>query len=234
MRYPRQQSQVVGLVDHIINGVTENPDIFPHCDAVSLQNARNEYSLANAALTDAKAQFNKAAVIKLEKFNRLQQEMKKQIKLGTVDNVDNPENLSLIGWGTKRPPSQIEIPAPPGSLKITAQSSGGCLTAGDNGMLCLVWDKSRYSSEKPNGHGPVRSYSIERKQFNGPHNVSLYETNHGGLHNASWSEWTLAGTTFNNEIKLTKQPIGCKLEYQVRAGNASGQSCPSNTVSVVL
>jgi len=42
------------------------------------------------------------------------------------------------------------------------------------------------------------------------------------------------GNSFNSEIKLTKQPIGCKLEYQVRAGNASGQIFPSNTISVVL
>jgi len=133
----------------------------------------------------------------------LQTEMKKQIKLGTVDNVNTPENLSFIGWGTKRPPSRIEIPAPPGNLRITAQ--------GDNGMLCLVWEKGR-----TNG-GPVRSHIIERKQFNG-----------------NWSEWQFVGSSFNNEIKLTKQPIGIKLEYQVRAGNASGQSCPSNTISVVL
>jgi len=45
------------------------------------------------------------------------------------------------------------------------------------------------------------------------------------------------------EAKLTNQPIpakgllgqaGCKLEYRVKAIDAAGESCPSNTVVVVL
>jgi hypothetical protein len=202
MRYPRQQAEVVGLVDNMINGITENPQIFSHCDSVSLQNARSEYALADAALADAESKAAIAAAAKLEKFNKLQQEMKKQIKLGIVDTVDNPIQLGLIGWGTNCAPHQIEIPGSPGNLRIAAQ--------GNDGLLCFTWDKSRSG-------GPVRNFIVERKQFNG-----------------NWSEWQLAGTSYNNEIKLIKQPIGIKLEYQVRASNTSGQTMPTNTVAVVL
>jgi hypothetical protein len=31
-----------------------------------------------------------------------------------------------------------------------------------------------------------------------------------------------------------KKECGCKLEYRVKAINSSGQSCPSNSVTVVL
>jgi hypothetical protein len=203
MRYPRQQAEIVGLVDNIINGVSEHPDLFPINDPAALQAAREEFMQASEVVTDTKAQFLQAAALKQDKLNKLQQVMKNQVKLGTVANADSPENLSLIGWGAKRAPQQIEIPGQPTNLKIIAQTDD---------TLFLNWDKP---SQKTGG--PVRSYTIERKQFNG-----------------DWSQWQLAGTSYNNDIKLTKQPIGIKLEYQVRAGNASGQSFPSNTVSVVL
>ncbi len=204
MRYPRQQAEVVSLVDSMISGISEHSAIFTHCNAAALQTARNEYETANNALTDAESAMALAAERKLEKFNKLQQEMKKQIKLGVVDTVDNPVELSLIGWGTKRAPQQIEIPGSPLDLKITAQGDG---------MLCLVWDKSK------NG-GPIRCYTIERRSF--------------GSQNSAEGDWTLAATALNNEHKLTKQPIGCKLEYRVKAINSSGESMPGNTVSVVL
>jgi len=41
-------------------------------------------------------------------------------------------------------------------------------------------------------------------------------------------------TELNNEAKLTKQPLGCKLEYRVKAINSSGESMPSNTIAVVF
>jgi len=202
MRYPRQHSEVVGLVDNIINGVSEHPDIFPHNDPIALQAKRDKFEQDRAALIDAESQVAIAAAAKLESFRQLEQEMKNQIKLGVVDNTNTPENLSFIGWGTKRAPQQIEIPSSPTNLRITAQSY--------DGMVCFIWNKSRRG-------GPVRSYTIERKQFNG-----------------NWSEWQLAGSSYNSDAKLTKQPIGIKLEYQVRAGNSSGQSCPTNTIGVVL
>jgi hypothetical protein len=39
---------------------------------------------------------------------------------------------------------------------------------------------------------------------------------------------------FYHEAKLTSQPTGCKLEYRVKAINATGEGMPSNTVMVVL
>ena len=203
MRYPRQQADVVGLVDSMISGISEHSAIFTHCNAAALQTARNEYALADAALTDAESAMALAAERKLEKFRKLQQEMKKQIKLGVVDTVDNPVQLGLIGWGTKRAPQQIDIPGSPLDLKIIAQGDG---------MICLVWDKSK------NG-GPIRCYTIERRQCNGSN---------------PYGDWMLAATALNNEYKLAKQPIGVKLEYRIKAVNTSGESFPSNTVSVVL
>jgi hypothetical protein len=40
-------------------------------------------------------------------------------------------------------------------------------------------------------------------------------------------------TAGGNEVKLTNRLTGCKLEYRVKAINSSGESMPSNTISVV-
>ncbi len=202
MRYPREYNNVVSLAENMITGITENPDKFPSCDAAILQSRKDQFAQISAALADAQAQASIIAARKLELFNQLCTDLKCQIKLGSVDNVETPENLTLIGWGTKRPPSQLEIPGGPTGLKIIAQ--------GDNGLLVLVWSKSKTG-------GPMRNYIIERRQLG-----------------ASWSEWQFIGTSYNNEVKLKDQPTGIKLEYQIRAGNTSGESLPSNVVSVIL
>jgi len=119
-------------------------------------------------------------------------------------------------------------------------------------MICLSWRKSRYTGDKPRGGGPARSYIIERKFYGrqrtedgglpaeAPAKAGLM-TDDGTTNNErrtmnkkDWSEWQFAGTSYNSDVKLTKQSIGIKLWYQVRAGNASGQSMPTNTVAVVL
>jgi hypothetical protein len=79
-------------------------------------------------------------------------------------------------------------------------------------MICLVWGKSK------NG-GPIRCYTIECRQCNGSN---------------PYGDWMLAATALNNEAKLTNQPIGVKLEYRIKAINSTGESMPSNTISVVL
>jgi hypothetical protein len=195
--------QVVELAERMIAGISEHAEKFPSCDTAGLQLLRDEFMQASAGLNDAEAQAKIAAEDKLRKFKKLQMEIKRQLKYGTADTSNNPEEVVLMGWGIRCAPQQIEIPASPGNLRITAQ--------GDNGLLCLVWEKGK------NNGGPVRSYIIERKQFNG-----------------DWSEWQFAGTSYSGNVKLTKQPIGIKLEYQVRASNTSGESYPSNTIAVVL
>ena len=150
MQYPRRQVQIVALVEHMIGGISEHADIFKHCDAAELQSARDDYMAANIALTDAYSKVAAAAVDKQKKLNKLQQAMKKQIKLGMVDTCGNPVELTYIGWGGKRSPQQIEKPAQPTDLKIIAQGDA---------MVCLAWLKLKAG-------GPVRTYIIERRANN--------------------------------------------------------------------
>ena len=124
MRYPRQQADTVALATSMINGITEHSDIFVHCDAAALEAAREQFMLAREALVDAQAHVTMAAATKLEKYNQLQDEMKRQIKLGVVDTSNNPVQLGYIGWGPKREPQDIKPPGQPRNLRIIAQGNG--------------------------------------------------------------------------------------------------------------
>ena len=211
MRFPRTQSDTVALADNMIAGFNEHADIFVHGDPIALQTARDQYAAASAALAEAQANAALAATAKAEKFERLQEEMKKQVKLAVVDTSDDPVELGYIGWGSKHEPQPIEAPAQPSSLKVVAQGTG---------MVCLSWRKGRSNAQHGQAHGcgPERCFVVQRRQFD----------EHG------WSDWQPGATALNNEAKLLKQPTGCRLEYIVKAINAGGESFPSNTVSVIL
>jgi hypothetical protein len=58
----------------------------------------------------------------------------------------------------------------------------------------------------------------------------LQQGAHSQIVNQNFSACPCGG----NEAKLTNQPKGAKLEYRVKAINSSGESMPSNTISVVL
>ena len=51
---------------------------------------------------------------------------------------------------------------------------------------------------------------------------------------AAVGTWSHIASAINNEITLKTEPIGLRLEYRIRAVNKGGESCPSNTVCVVL
>lgn len=201
---PRTQADISFLADSMIAGFTAHPADFPHADISSLQNAKDAFLQASNNLTDAESAAAIAAEQKQEKLQQLETAIKKNIKMASVDCSGNPEKLVEIGWSTRRDAQPIAPPAQPTCLKIIAQTED---------TLFLSWKKP-----PRNAGGPARFYSIEKRQFIGD----------------DWSDWTLAANALNNEAKLTNQPTGCKLEYRVKAVNSSGQSMPSNTISVVL
>ena len=199
-QYPRTQAQIASLADSLIGGFTAHPQDFPHADVPSLETARDEFIAASNTLTDAESAVAVAAKEKLEKLQQLEATMKTNIKIASVDCSDDPEKLSMIGWGAKRDPQPIDAPGQPTNLAVIAQSED---------TVFLNWRKAARKAG-----GPVRTYIIERR--------------------TPPQDWQLARTSLNAEVKLKNQPTGCKLEYRVKAINASGESMPSNTVGVVL
>ncbi len=46
--------------------------------------------------------------------------------------------------------------------------------------------------------------------------------------------WSIAATSFTNEVVVKHQPRGVKLDYRITASNTAGKGAPSNTVTVTL
>jgi hypothetical protein len=201
---PRTQADITSLADSMIAGFTAHPADFPHADVPSLQNARDAFLQASNTLTDAEAAAALAAERKQEKLQQLEFVLKKNIKMASADCSSNPEKLTELGWSPRREAQSIAPPAQPTDLKTVAQTED---------TLFLSWRKP-----PRNTGGPARTYIVERRQFT--ENL--------------WNDWQLAATSFNSETKLENQPTGCKLEYRVKTINSSGESMPSNTISVVL
>ncbi len=206
--FPRNELEVVALVETMIAGYTEHPADFPSIDPltdlVALQAALDVYQADKQGQLDAKAQAKLATATKESKLDALAEVMRNDLKLSEVDTADDPEKLVLIGWGPRSPRPPLEAPGQPNNLHPVAEGQG---------MLWLSWDR-------PLTGGAVRNYIVERR-----------EQPAGG---GEFDEWEIAGTSLNNEINLLNQPRGVQMEYWVKAANVTGESMPSNTAPVVL
>jgi len=205
-RFPKREADVVALGDAMIAGYTANPGDFPNADVAALQTARSDYQTSKDAQLDAQAQAQLATEGKDNNLDALEDNMKNQLKQSEVDTSDDPEKLSLIGWGKKAPAQPSDPPGQPRALDPVIEGPG---------TLFLDWKAPARGSG-----GSVRSYIIERRK----------QPSGGGQFGA----WSQVGVALDSEITLTGQPRGSQLEYRVIAINAGGQSVPSNTAAVVL
>ena len=74
---------------------------------------------------------------------------RKQLRQSQVDTADNPDQLSFIGWGPKRPAHPSPPPGQPQTLVSGEQGDG---------TIALSW-----KPPIPGTGGPVRTYLIERR-----------------------------------------------------------------------
>ena len=84
------------------------------------------------------------------------------------------------------------------------------MEAQGHGFVWLQWKKAASGAK-------AASYIIERREGTG----------------GDFSQWRQVATSFAAEVKLTDQPQGVDLEYQVSAANGAGQSRPSNIAAIV-
>ncbi|MFA5240670.1 MAG: fibronectin type III domain-containing protein [Phycisphaerae bacterium] len=203
-KFPKTEAEIVALAETMVSGLTAHAADFPSVTVATLTTVLANYKSQRQAQENAKSQSQIATVTKDDKLDALVELMKNDLKLSEVDVVSDPEKLTEIGWGPRQEPQPIQIPGSPTDLHPISEGMGN---------IWLEW-------EKPASGGAVRNYVIERRQ----------QLQTGG----DFSEWTLANTAYNPEIKLTGQPENVRLEYRVKAANIAGESMPSNSISVVL
>ena len=205
--FPRNESEVIALAGLMIAGYTAHPADFPSIDPlvdlVALQGALSDYQSDKNSQEDAKSQAQIATVTKTTALDALEELMKNDLKLSEVDVAADPTKLTEIGWGPRQAPQPVVAPGQPMNLHPVAEGQG---------ILWLAWDS-------PTSGGPVRNYTVERRQQPA-----------GG----EFGDWEIVGTALNNEINLIDQPRSVQMEYRVKATNTGGDSLPSNTSAVVL
>ncbi len=205
-RFPKKETDVVALADAMIAGYTANPTIFTSADTVGLSAALDAFTTSKHDQTDKAALAQLATEAKDLKLDDLEGVMVNQLKLSEVDTADNPEQLTLIGWGPKATPTASTPPGQPRNLDPVIQGPT---------TVFLDWKAPARGTG-----GSVRSYLVERR-----------EQPEGG---GEFNEWHQVATALESEITVTDQPRGVQLEYRVIAVNVGGASVPSNSVDVVL
>jgi hypothetical protein len=202
--FPRTEAEVVALAETMIAGYTAHGADFPSVTVADLQAALTSYQTDKNGQEDAKAQAKIATETKSDTLEALIELMKNDLKLSEVDVAEDPEKLAEIGWGPLKIPQSIEKPGQSDNLLSVNQGRN---------KVTLRWDS-------PTSGGAVRNYIIQRR---------CQQKTDG-----KFDSWKLIATTFQNHITLTNQPQKNILEYRVKAVNTSGESMPSNTISIVL
>ncbi|MBN2841449.1 MAG: fibronectin type III domain-containing protein, partial [Sedimentisphaerales bacterium] len=122
------------------------PALFPSINAGELTAALTIYKVAIKNQQTARAAAQRATETKNAEGGMLNSKLKQAIKQAEADNIDDPGNMVLIGWGPKAPPTPIVAPGAPTNLRSTDEGFG---------TICFNWDKPRTG-------GVVRNYSLYR------------------------------------------------------------------------
>ncbi len=157
--FPKSENDVVGLAEAMVDGYTEYGEDFPGVTVLTLETALTEFKAARAAQESARGQAKIATTAKNDKFAALVDLMKNDLKISEVDTGDNPDKLSLIGWGPKSPGTPIVPPTAPTNLRSNQQGAG---------EVVLQW-------AKPEAGGAVRNYIVKRRDYDSAGQVGNWQ-----------------------------------------------------------
>lgn len=147
--FPRREAELAVLVEEMIGGYTANPGMFPGADAAALQAALDAFEAARNDQVEKQAKAQRATEKKKKALQELKALTLTQLRQSQVDTAGNPDRLSFIGWGPKRPAHPSPPPGQPRTLIIGEQGTG---------TIALSW-----KPPIPGTGGPVRTYLIERR-----------------------------------------------------------------------
>ena len=204
--FPRTEPEIMALGAAILNGLTNNPAVYPDPPLAQAQLGPllNGYAVSKSAHTEAQAAAEETTGTKDEALALLIEGLKKDLRYCERVAKNDNDKLMLVGWGARKTPEPAPAPGQPRELAATEQGQG---------TVTLMWKPAENGSG-----GPVRSFIVERRQQG--------ETEFG-----PWRQIDATLTTMEN---LTGQPRGVDLEYRVLGINKGGESVPSNSVAVVL
>ena len=204
--FPKTEPEIVALGAAMMNGLTNNPAVYPDPPLAQMQLGPllNGYAVSKSAHTEAQAGAEEATGTKDEALVQLIEGLKKDLRYCERIAKNDNDKLLLVGWGARKTPEPVTAPGQPRELVATEQGQG---------TITLMW-----KSAESGAGGPIRSFLIERRDQG--------ETEFG--------PWTQISASLQPSASLTGQPRGIDLEYRVIGINKGGESIPSNSVAVVL
>ena len=205
-KFPRRETDVLALADHMISGFKSNASVFPNCNVSLLEKLCDDYQTAKAEQNRALTKAQHATDAKYSRLDALVNAMKKELEEAKIDASADHAKMQLLGWGDKIPFLPSDPPGPPRSLDCTIQGPSA---------LFMDWKAPGRGSG-----GVVRLYAIERRERQSD--------------TAPFGPWAQIEATIDSEVMLTDQPRGFQLEYRILAANNGGHSAPSTPISVKL
>ncbi len=149
-QFPARETEVLGLGETIIAGLTNNTAIYPAPPVLpaDLQTAFDGAVLARDNATAAQAAAKQATTDKEGAFENLADKIKEDLRYAenTVDMDD--DKLKLLGWGGHKAPTALQAP---GQVRMLEAPREG------EGWIYLDW-------KAPTDGGKVAAYKIQRRE----------------------------------------------------------------------
>jgi hypothetical protein len=151
--FPRTDSEIAALALMLVEGLKQAPEDFPNPPVApsKLQAALDAFDAATSAVVAAKAVVSEKQAAKAEARDILVDRMKADLRYAEVAVRDRPEQLTQVGWGSRRPGTKL---APPGEVRDIAIKAEG------DTWIVLAW-------KPPVDGGGVAAYVVERRRSDG-------------------------------------------------------------------
>ena len=202
--FPLRENEILGLAQRIIDGLRDNPEVFPApmVDADRLEEVREEFNQARARARRVHTEAKKATKDKCEALDQLKSDMKTALRYVEYMSRSDDRKLRLVGWGKRRPGKKLDAPGQVQDLRIFKEGRD---------WIALEWDPPH----KETGTGRATAYRVERAR-------------------GAADEWANARMAFETSIMLKDQERGVEWHYRVIAVNRKGEGLESNVVTAVM
>jgi len=146
--FPRTEPDIIALADSLIAGFKANGDAFPAPPLApsELADLQAAFLAARHEANHAAAAAKQATVEKRAALKQLVIGMKRSIRYAESTVSSDKENLSLIGWGGRRPGEPLELPGQARDLEILYEGRD---------WIALEW-------KPPPDGGKVSAYEAQR------------------------------------------------------------------------
>lgn len=224
-RYPRDKSAKRALYNAVRAGIIANPADYPSGagQPFNLTALNAQLAVLDTAISDRQTKegaFRVAVAVENDEFDDTDVIIRKLIDLAMATHGPNSPKLTKIGWGPIDAPTS-NIPGQPRNLEAVLQGPGTVFldwkAPAPGGSTGGGWGGSGEPAEPP---GAVSAYKVlARKRTLGGQQTQ---------------DWTLTATVIPSRVTLTNLDRGVEYDFQVVATNPTGDSIPSNVVTVVL